>query len=79
MTYTATLTVKGQITLPKKLRDLLNLDEHSKLMVTFDEKAKQINLSPMPDILSMAGSVKPKGKNDILESRIEFEKNYERV
>ena len=28
----------------------------------------------MPDILSMAGSVKPKGKNDILESRIEFEK-----
>jgi AbrB family looped-hinge helix DNA binding protein len=76
--YIQTVTQKGQVALPKKLRDALKIKTRGKVWV---ERAKDyIKVYPDdgPHILDLAGKFKvPKG-TDVLKAREEMEKNYSR-
>jgi len=52
---TATLTQKGQITIPKKIRQKLNLKPNHKIIFVMREG--QIIMKPVRDILSLRGAV----------------------
>ena len=52
---TATLTQKGQITIPKKIRQTLNLKANDKIVFVMREG--QIIIKPVRDILSLCGVV----------------------
>ena len=79
MTYTSTVTQKGQITLPKSARNKLNIKIRQK--VTIEVKKDHIKIIPTSDILEIAGFLKDKTKRpvDILHARESFEKDYTRV
>jgi len=56
-----TMTKKGQITIPKEIRDVLGLKEHDRL--AFALKEGEITMRPIRgSILDLKGSVKPKRK-----------------
>jgi len=70
------ITQKGQITIPKPIRDVLNLSSDSRVLIT--NANNEVKISKAVDILDLAGSVKvPKGKN-ALKAREAMEKTYER-
>ncbi|MEK9135266.1 MAG: AbrB/MazE/SpoVT family DNA-binding domain-containing protein [Patescibacteria group bacterium] len=79
MTYQTTITRKGQITIPKDIRDILRLDEGRKLEIEFERIKGEIKIKSAPDILDLAGMFKPKKKINVLRAREAMEKNYERV
>jgi len=79
MVYSTTITKKGQITIPKEIREILKLEEGKKLEVEFEKRKKEIKIKPVPDILDLAGTFKPKRKVNVLKAREAMEKIYERV
>lgn len=79
MTYQTTITRKGQITIPKDIRDILRLDQGRKLEIEFERIKGEIKIKSAPDILDLAGTFKPKKKINVLKAREAMEKNYERV
>jgi len=79
MVYSTTITRKGQITIPKTIRDALKLPANKKILVEFKDEQKEIRLRPQPDILDLAGTFKPKKKADVLKAREAIEKGYERA
>ena len=79
MTYTTTMTSKGQITIPKAFRELLNLKTSSKLTVIFDKKENAVLVKQNPDLLDIANTFKLKNKKNVLKAREAFEKKYERT
>ncbi len=63
---TSTLTKKGQITIPKEIREELGLKEHDR--VNFVKKGKEIIIKPIRgNILDLKGSVIPKNKPEDFE------------
>jgi AbrB family looped-hinge helix DNA binding protein len=76
MTYITTITKKGQITIPKEIRDALKLKEGRKLDVELVKKKKEIKIKPSPDILDLAGRLKPKKIIDPVKIREIMEKRY---
>lgn len=79
MVYSTTITKKGQITIPKEIREILKLNEGKKLEVELERKKKEIKIKPVPDILDLAGTFKPKRKINVLKAREAMERKYERV
>ena len=80
MSYQTTITRKGQITIPKKIRETLKLKEGEKLEIEFNKKEGLIQLRLLPDILEIAGTFKKSGKRiNILKARGKMEKQYERA
>jgi len=77
MSYQATITSKGQITIPKKIRELLGLRSSSK--VIFEVKKEEVKIKPVVDILEIAGTFQPKKRVSALKLREKFEKEYERI
>ncbi|OGC51696.1 hypothetical protein A2982_03435 [candidate division WWE3 bacterium RIFCSPLOWO2_01_FULL_39_13] len=77
MTYVTTVTQKGQITLPKTIRDNLGIKIYDKVKI--EAFGKNIKVVPTHDILDIAGKFKSKGNKSILLARESLEKNYERV
>ncbi|MBJ7458755.1 MAG: AbrB/MazE/SpoVT family DNA-binding domain-containing protein [Thermoleophilaceae bacterium] len=60
----ATLTSKGQVTIPKSVRDALLLETGDK--VSFVVSGDEVTLVKEPDFLELAGSVKvPASKRDV--------------
>ena len=57
----ATLTAKGQVTIPKPIRDALGLEVQSKIMVTI-EKGSVIMTPVRQSLLSLRGVVTPQEK-----------------
>jgi len=56
-----TMTKKGQVTIPKEIRDILGLREHDKIVFTL--KNGEIMLKPARgSLLDLRGTVKPKQK-----------------
>lgn len=55
MDATARLTSKGQVTIPKSVRDALELHEGDEIM--FRVESKRAIVAKTPDFLDMAGSV----------------------
>lgn len=72
-----TLTQKGQLTIPKKLRKKYSLKEYDKIFL--EEGDGHIKIKPTKDILDFAGKIKPKKMKSVLKAREELEKNYQRV
>lgn len=77
MQILTTLTQKGQLTIPKKMREKYSLKEYDKIFL--EEADDHIKIKPTKDILNLAGKIKPKKKTSTLKARAEMEKNYQRV
>ncbi len=76
MIYQTTITKKGQITIPKEIREILKLGEGKKLEMEFERKVKKIILKPVVDILDLAGKFKTKRKINVVKARELMEKYY---
>ena len=58
----STLTVKGQTTIPKEVRQFLTLSAEDKILYSLDPERKQVTLIPIKGtILDLRGSVPHKG------------------
>lgn len=69
MTYAATITQKGQVTIPVDIRNAFGLVTSDKLIFTIDEE--KIVVQPVKnDLLSLYGSVKTAGKKPANLKRI---------
>lgn len=62
MTYAATITDKGQVTIPVAIRDILNLQPSSRLIFSI-EKERIIAQPIKADLISLYGSVKSNKKS----------------
>lgn len=60
MIYQSTITKKGQITVPKDLREFLDLKTRSRVSFELEKNKKEIKIKKEPDILDLAGKFKPK-------------------
>ncbi len=63
MKQAATLTSKGQITIPSSVRKALKLNTGDQVVFEFDETgdAPVVHLQRAPDFFALAGSISPKG------------------
>lgn len=81
--YSSTITKKGQIVIPKPLRDALKIPPGKRVSVTPRmEKGKVIAVvvEPIPDIMELAGKFKPKRRAiDPVKIREYMETHYARV
>ena len=76
MQVVTTVTQKGQITLPKKLREIFGIEEYDR--VSIEAGVDHIKIKPAEDILDLAGKFKPKHKKPLLKAREYMEKHYKR-
>ena len=59
---TSTITQKGQVTIPKQIRNVLNLKTNDQ--VVFVRRGNDIVIKPVRDILDLRGTIKVKGVQD---------------
>jgi len=78
MTYQTTITSKGQITIPKTLRDALRLHKAHRVLLDFDKARGEIKVKSSQDFLTIAKRIKVKVKMDPVKARDYMEKFYER-
>jgi len=78
MIYQTTLTQKGQITIPKILRDALQLGVHRKVRLSLSPDRSKVFIEPTEDFLELAKKVSIKKNIDLMQAREQFEQNYER-
>lgn len=79
MNYFTTITQKGQITIPKEVRDALGFKQHLKVSLEVEKDKEVVKIKPVKDILDLAGNFKTKKKESVLEARKSFENNYQRT
>ena len=77
MMYSTTVTQKGQITLPAKVRKFLGVTYRDSVVVRVEKG--RVLVEPARDILDMAGSVRPVKGVDAVAVREEMEKVYNLV
>jgi len=78
MDYFTTITKKGQITIPKKLRKALGFEQFLKVAIEVEKDEKVIKVRPVFDILDIAGDFAIQKKGSVLKARKEMEKTYKR-
>lgn len=76
MQVITTITQKGQVTLPKKIRSLFGIHEYDRVFV--EAGNDHIKIKPAEDILDLAGKFEVKNKKPILKARESMEKHYKR-
>jgi AbrB family looped-hinge helix DNA binding protein len=64
MTYAATITQKGQVTIPVAIRNYFGLKPADKILFRIEQK-KLVAEPIKSDLLSLYGSVKPRGKKPV--------------
>lgn len=57
MTYTLAVTSQGQVSIPAELRRLWKIIENGKITITLDKSGKKASMEPVPDLLSLGGSL----------------------
>lgn len=63
----ATVTSKGQVTIPKEIRDLLHIHANDKVDFLLD--GERVVLMPIKTLLDLRGAVKATGKGDFTQER----------
>lgn len=63
----ATVTSKGQVTIPKAIRDMLRINTNDK--IDFIVEGGKVLLSPVKTLLDLRGAVPSRGKGDISHER----------
>lgn len=79
MTYQTTITSKGQITIPKPLRELLGLSTEQRIQIGLTPHQNGVVIKPVSDLLTLAKTIKPKHAANVLKARQAFEAHYGRV
>lgn len=77
MSYSTTITKKGQITIPKSLRDFLRLKESARVVLELEKNKRVVKIKPASDFLEIAKKIKIKKKINPIQSRKYMEKFYE--
>ena len=63
----ATVTSKGQITIPKEIRDLLHICTNDKVDFVLD--GERVLMAPVKTLLDLRGVVRAEGKGDFPRER----------
>ncbi|ABQ27649.1 AbrB/MazE/SpoVT family DNA-binding domain-containing protein [Geotalea uraniireducens] len=63
----STVTSKGQVTIPKEIRDLLHIRSNDKVDFVLD--GDRVLLVPVKTLLDLRGAVRARGKGDFSEER----------
>lgn len=81
MTYSTTITQKGQITIPKAIRDVLRMTVGQKISLELEREKEEIRIRVFPDILELAGTIKVKKNKgvDPMKAREYMQTHYERM
>lgn len=82
MIYTSIITQKGQILIPKKLRDAMNISPNRRVRVSQRVEGGKVVVivESAPDIMQLAGAFKPKRKTiNPVKIREYMETHYERA
>lgn len=74
MTATSKITAKGQITLPKKVRDILHVSEGS--VVVFEQEGDKMVIKPAQSLLDYKGYLKGRAKSADAETARETARAY---
>jgi bifunctional DNA-binding transcriptional regulator/antitoxin component of YhaV-PrlF toxin-antitoxin module len=72
-----TVSQKGQITLPKIMREQFSMEKYKKVMLV--SNGDHIKIMPALDILDLADKLKLQKNKPILKARVEMEKQYSRI
>ena len=78
MAYQTTVTQKGQITIPKPIRDILQLTGSKKVMIELEEGEASARITPADDFLAVAKSIRVKKKVSPIRARAIMESSYAR-
>lgn len=73
---TTTVTQKGQVTLPKSIREAFNIDKYDKVII--EAKDDYIKIKPTFDILDIAGTFRPHRRKSVLKAREYMETHYKK-
>lgn len=63
----ATVTTKGQVTIPKEIRDLLQIRSNDK--VDFIVEGDRVLMAPVKTLLDLRGAVRGEEKGDFVKER----------
>ena len=74
MTVTAKITSKGQITLPKKVRDLLHLKEGG--VVVFEQEDDKIVIKPAESLMDYKGYLRGRARPADVDSVRDAARTY---
>lgn len=78
MLYQTTITTKGQITIPKEIREHLGLRPLGKVFVDFDPDKQEASIKAANDFLATARQIRVRKVADPLKAREAMEAVYER-
>lgn len=76
MQFITTVTQKGQVTLPKKMREALGIQTYDNVLI--EKERDYIKIKSTEDILDLAGMFKPRVKKPLMKARIQMEKRFNR-
>ncbi|MBP9760528.1 MAG: AbrB/MazE/SpoVT family DNA-binding domain-containing protein [Candidatus Pacebacteria bacterium] len=74
-----TITTKGQVLIPKPIRDAMGLVSRAPVTIEYDAVNRRAILKAGKDIVDLAGTIRPQKGKTVLGARREYEKNYKRV
>ncbi len=79
--YIQTVTQKGQVTIPKKLRDAFKIKTRGKVRVEYARGYIKLYPDNVPDILDLAGKLVPRVNKgvDPVKAREYMETHYRRA
>lgn len=78
MPYIVSVTRKGQMTLPKDIREALQIVPPTRVLLDFEKKKSSFKIKTLPDILKLGGKFKAPVNKSALKARKYLEKHYSR-
>lgn len=76
MPYLVSITRKGQMTLPKDIREALQITPPARVLIDFGKKKDSFRIKTLPDIMKLAGKFKAPRQKSALKARDFLEKRY---
>lgn len=79
MLLQSTITQKGQVTIPKRIRDILLVKPYEKVQFKVDPVTHVVVLEPVQNILTLKNFLRKKSKVNTLDTKKNIEDNYKRL